>query len=68
VILTAGSSLGMPLSLADPARTMSVHLYILAMEGLSMERAFGTAVLIIVLVMIINYVANLSLRRLSQVR
>lgn len=68
VILTAGSSLGMPLSLADPARTMSVHLYILAMEGLSMERAFATAVLIVVLVIIINYLANLSLRRLSRVR
>lgn len=68
IILTAGSSLGMPLSLADPARTMSVHLYILAMEGLSMERAFGTAVLIVVLVIIINYLANLSLRRLSHSR
>ncbi len=68
VILTAGSSLGMPLSLSDPARTMSVHLYILAMEGLSMERAFGTAVLIVVLVIIINYLANLSLSRLSRVR
>ncbi|WP_276662365.1 ABC transporter permease subunit, partial [Syntrophomonas wolfei] len=42
VLLTAGTSLGMPLSPADPARSMSVHLYMLAMEGLSMERAFGT--------------------------
>lgn len=65
VILTAGSSLGMPMLLSDPARTMSVHLYMLAMEGISMERAFGTAFLIIILVIIINYLANLSLRRLS---
>jgi phosphate transport system permease protein len=65
VVLTAGSSLGMPVLLSDPARTMSVHLYMLAMEGISMERAFGTAFLIIVLVIIINYLANLSLRRLS---
>jgi phosphate transport system permease protein len=65
VILTAGSSLGMPILLSDPARTMSVHLYMLAMEGISMERAFGTAFLIIILVIIINYLANLSLRRLS---
>ncbi|HBQ85208.1 MAG TPA: phosphate ABC transporter, permease protein PstA, partial [Syntrophomonas sp.] len=35
VILTAGSSLGMPILLSDPARTMSVHLYMLAMEGIS---------------------------------
>jgi phosphate transport system permease protein len=65
IILTAGSSLGMPILLSDPARTMSVHLYMLAMEGISMDRAFGTALLIIILVIIINYLANLSLRRLS---
>lgn len=65
LILTAGSSLGMPVQLSDPARSMAVHLYVLAMEGLSMERAFGTACLIIILIMIINYLANWSLRRLS---
>ena len=63
VILTAGSSLGMPLNITDPARTMAVHLYILAIEGISMDRAFGTALLIIVLIVIINYLANLSLRK-----
>lgn len=66
LILTAGSSLGLPLSVFDPARTMSVHLYILAMEGISMEKAFGTAFLIVVLIVVINYLANLSLRKFSQ--
>lgn len=66
LILTAGSSLGMPASVFDPARTMSVHLYILALEGISMERAFGTAFLIVVLILIINYLANLSLRKFSR--
>jgi len=66
IILTAGSSLGMPLSPTDPARTMAVHLYILAMEGISTERAFGTAVLLMVLIMIINYLANLSLKKMTQ--
>ncbi len=66
LILTAGSSLGMPISVFDPARTMSVHLYMLAMEGISMDRAFGTALLIIILILIINYMANLSLRKLSR--
>lgn len=65
LILTAGSSLGMPLSVFDPARTMSVHLYILAMEGISMEKAFGTAFLVVVLIVVINYLANLSLRKFS---
>ena len=66
LILTAGSSLGMPISPTDPARTMAVHLYVLAMEGISMDRAFGTAFLIVVLIIIINYLANLSLKKLTQ--
>lgn len=66
IILTAGSSLGMPISPLDPARTMSVHLYILAMEGISNERALGTALLIVVLIIVINYMANLSLKRLTR--
>ena len=66
IILTAGSSLGMPISPLDPARTMSVHLYILAMEGISNERALGTALLIVVFIIVINYMANLSLKRLTR--
>jgi len=66
LILTAGSSLGMPVVPTDPARTMAVHLYVLAMEGISMERAFGTAFLIVVLIIIINYLANLSLSKISK--
>ncbi len=42
VILTAGSSLVMPTSLFSPIRTMSVHFYILAREGISMRMAYET--------------------------
>lgn len=66
LVLTAGSSLGMPTSISDPARTMSVHLYVLAMEGISMPRAFGTALIIVVLILMINYLANWTLRSLSR--
>ncbi len=65
VLLTAGSALGMPLLPTDPARSMAVHLYVLASEGISTERAFGTAFVLVTLVLIINYLANVSLRRLS---
>jgi phosphate transport system permease protein len=37
----------------------------LAMEGISMQRAFGTAFIIVLLIVVINYLANLSMRRLS---
>jgi phosphate transport system permease protein len=63
VIFTVGSSLVMPRSLLDPARTMAVHFYILAREGISMERAYGTAFLLIITILIINTVAYLLMFR-----
>jgi len=63
VILTAGSSLHMPPSLFDPSRTMAVHFYILAREGISMERAYGTATLLIIIILIINLGANTLVNR-----
>ena len=58
VILTAGSSLGMPKSLFDPGRSMSVHLYVLAAEGISMEKAYATGTVLIILIILINFAAN----------
>lgn len=57
VIFTAGSSLRMPSTIFDSARTMSVHFYILAREGLSSENAYGTAAVLILSVLAINMVA-----------
>lgn len=58
VIFTAGSSLHIPTSLFSPARTMAVHFYILAREGLSMPHAYGTAAVLVILILVINSVAN----------
>lgn len=58
VMLTAGSNLRMPTSLLDSTRTMSVHLYTLASEGISLEKTFATASLLIIMVLIINTAAN----------
>ena len=63
IILTAGSSLMMPTSLFSPIRTMSVHFYILAREGISMEMAYETGAALILLVLFINTVANWLLNR-----
>jgi phosphate transport system permease protein len=63
VILTAGSALQMPTSLFSPARTMAVHFYILASEGISLEKAFATAALLIILILLINIGANLLVNK-----
>jgi len=63
IILTAGSALRMPVSLFSPTRTMAVHFYILAREGISMENALGTAALLIILIFLINVTANVLVNR-----
>jgi len=63
LVLTAGSSLLMPTSLFSPIRTMSVHFYILATEGISMKMAYETGAALILLVLVVNTIANWLLNR-----
>jgi phosphate transport system permease protein len=56
VIFTAGSSLSssVPTSLLEGTRTLSVHFYQLAREGISEPKAYATATLLVVAILIIN--------------
>lgn len=63
VIFTAGSALRMPTTVFDSVRTMSVHFYILAREGLSNENAYATAAVLIISVLLINLVAYSMMNR-----
>jgi phosphate transport system permease protein len=63
VIFTAGSVLRIPTSLFSSSRTMAVHFYILAREGISMPNAYGTAAILIITILIINVVAYLLMNR-----
>lgn len=56
VIFTAGSALRLPTSLFSSSRTMSVHFYILAREGISLSRAYGTAAVLIIAILAVNIV------------
>lgn len=54
VIFTAGASLLPPHSLLDSVRTMAVHFYILAREGISNEKAYGTAAVLVISILVVN--------------
>jgi phosphate transport system permease protein len=54
VIFTAGSSFRLPKSAFDSVRTMAVHFYILAREGISSEKAYGTAAVLVIAVLAVN--------------
>jgi len=63
VIFTAGSALRLPSSLFSSSRTMAVHFYILAREGISMPNAYGTAAILIIMILVINVVAYQLMNR-----
>ena len=63
VIFTAGSVLRLPTSIFSSSRTMAVHFYILAREGISMPNAYGTAAILIITILIINMVAYMLMNR-----
>jgi len=69
VIFTAGSVLRLPSSVFSSSRTMAVHFYILAREGISMSMAYGTAAVLVVSILVINlatyYLMEKFIRRYS---
>jgi len=50
---------GIPSRLTDPFMSLPYHLYILVNEGLSVEMAYGTAFVLIVIVLLINLICHL---------
>ena len=66
VLFTAGASLRTPTSLFDSGRSMAVHFYILAREGLSMPNAYGTAAILIISILLINITAYTLMQRFLQ--
>jgi len=63
VILTAGAALHMPTSLFSPARSMAVHFYVLAREGISDANAWATGAVLLVTILFTNVVINRLLMR-----
>jgi len=63
VIFTAGSALHLPTSIFSSSRTMAVHFYILAREGISMSNAYGTAAILVIFILIINLLTYYLMER-----
>jgi phosphate transport system permease protein len=66
LLFTAGAALRTPTSLFDSGRTMAVHFYILAREGISMPNAYGTAAILMVSILLINIVAYTLMQHLMK--
>lgn len=62
LLLTLGGSLYIPTKITDPASTMSMHLYKVAMEVGAMDMTFGTATVLIITIFLINTTATWLMR------
>lgn len=63
ILFVVGSALAMPVSIFDPGRPLPLHLYVLATEGISLDNAYGTAAVLVVLVLIITVLTNTFVER-----
>ncbi len=66
LIFTAGAVAKVPDSLFASTRTLSVHMYALLNEGLHMEAAYATAVVLLVVVIGINWLSSRLAKKLSK--
>lgn len=66
ILYTVGAALAVPISIFDPARPLPLHLYILATEGISLQNAFGTAAVLVIIILVITVVTNSLVERYSR--
>lgn len=50
----------------DSGRTLAVHMYVLSSEGLYMDKAFATAVILLVMVLLINAVSSFFAKKITK--
>ena len=67
LIYTAGTVADFPKSVMSSGRTLAVHMYNLASEGLYMDQAYATAVILLVLVVGINTLSSVVAKKLTKV-
>lgn len=66
LIFTAGSIAQIPSGVFDSARTLAVHMYVLASEGLHVNETYATAVVLLVLVVALNLLATFAAKRMKK--
>ena len=65
LIYTAGTVAKVATSVLDSTRTLSVHMYVISGEGLYIDQAYATAVILLVVVIIINGLSSLVAKKIG---
>ena len=63
VLYTMGQAINLPVTPLDSGRPMTIHLYQLANEGINMQAAYGTALLLMLMILAFNLFARYISRR-----
>ena len=66
LIYTAGTVAQIPKNAFGSGRTLAVHMYMLSSEGLYMNLAYATAVILLILVVVINTLSGMIAKRLTK--
>lgn len=66
LIYTAGTVAAVPDSIMGSGRTLALHMYVLSSEGLHMNQASATAVVILLFVLVINALSGFVAKRIAK--
>ena len=66
LIYTAGTVAEVPKNLMGSGRTLALHMYVLSSEGLHVNQASATAVVILAFVLVINGLSGLVARKIAK--
>ncbi|HEX1211516.1 TPA: ABC transporter permease subunit, partial [Streptococcus pneumoniae] len=64
LMYTLGTSTNTPSSLMSSGRSLALHMYMLSSEGLHVNEAYATGVILIITVLMINTLSSLLSRKL----
>ena len=64
--LAAGGLAGLGAAFFDSTRTLAVHMYVLASEGLHMNETYATAVVLLAVVVLLNLLATSAAKKMKK--
>lgn len=66
LMYTAGTVAELPASVMSSTRTLSVHMYTLSREGLYIDQAYATAVVLLLIVLLTNWISGRIARKIKK--
>jgi phosphate transport system permease protein len=66
ILYTVGATTTVPISLFDGGDPLPLHLYTLATEGISLPNAYGTAAVLVILILVITFSTNYLVERYTK--